>query len=87
MTETEQVWLVEREYSDKGLVTLVYATTDGERSITQQRSSQMLSRQDVTAATEVEPDRLEPVEADDLQERYANEATRMTDRHDPDDAV
>lgn len=87
MTETEQVWLVEREYSDKGLVTLVYATTDGERAITQQRSQQMLTRMDVTAADDVELERLEPVEDADLRERYGHEATRMAEKHDPDAAV
>jgi hypothetical protein len=87
MSEPERVWLVEREYSDKGLVTLVYATTGGERAITQQRSQQMLTRMDVTAATDVEPDRLEPVEDDDRRERYAHEAQRMAERHDPEEAV
>lgn len=85
--ETEQCWLVEREYSDKGLITLVYATTDGEHSITKQRSSQMLNNVDITAAVAVEPDRLTPVEEADRRERYASEAARMADQHDPDEAV
>ena len=87
MDDTERVWLVEREYSDKGLVTLVYATPDGERAVTKQRSAQMLTRTDVTAAEDVESASLDAVEDEDLRERYAMEASRMAEAHDPDDAV
>jgi hypothetical protein len=87
MADGELVWLVEREYTDKGLVTLVYATPDGDRHLRMQRSSNMLRTSDVTAATTVEADRLIPVTDDADRERYAAEAERMLDRHDPDDAV
>ena len=87
MAEAERAWLVERSYSDKGLVTLVYATADGEGHVRMQRSSTMLQSTDVTAARDVDPDRLVPVEDPDLRERYASEAARMRERHDPDDAV
>ncbi|MFB6142672.1 MAG: hypothetical protein ABEJ30_04945 [Halorientalis sp.] len=82
-----RVWLVERDYNDKGLVTLVYATPDGERAVQQNRSSRMLSRQGVTAATTLDGDRLSPVEDADRRERYAHEATRMAERHAPDEEV
>lgn len=85
--DTERVWLVERDYNDKGLVTLVYATTEGDRCLRSNRSSTMLSKQGVTAAETVETDRLIPVEEADLRDRYAHEASRMADRHDPDDEV
>lgn len=84
--ETERLWLVEREYSDKGMVNLVYASTDGRRHLRKQFSEQMLTRTDVTAARDVERDRLEPTHEDD-QDRYATEARRMAERHDPDDPV
>ncbi len=87
MTATERVWLVERTYSDKGMVTLVYATVEGDRYLQRQLSEQMLTRTDVTAGMNVEPDRLRPVADDAERERFAAEATRMADRHDPDDAV
>ncbi len=87
MADGERVWLVERSYSDKGLVTLVYATPDGDRHLRMQRSSNMLRNSDMTAALTVESDRLNPVNDDADQERYAAEAERMRDRHDPDDAV
>jgi len=87
MSESERVWLVERSYSDKGLVTLIYATSDGERHLRMQRSSTMLQSTDVTAAVDAEVDRLLPVEDEATRDRYAAEAERMRDRHDPDDAV
>lgn len=84
---TETVWLVDRTYSDKGLVNLVYATVDGERYLRRQLSEQMLTRTDVTAGMDVEVDRLEPVQDEDERERFAAEARRMTAEHDPGDAV
>lgn len=84
--ETVRCWLVERDVFDEDLVTLVYATPDGSRHVTQQRSSALLMKKQVTAAIDVEPDRLEPVGAAE-RDRYAREAARMADRHDPDDPV
>jgi len=86
--ETVRCWLVERSsFGDERMVTLVYATPDGERHLTKQLSTNLLMRKRVTAATDVEPDRLEPVTDDDDRERYATEATRMAETHDPDDEV
>lgn len=84
--DTERVWLVEREYTDKGLVTIVYATTDGERYLQRQLSERMLMRSEVTAGQDVAPDRLEPTPEDE-RERYAAESSRMAENHDRDDAV
>lgn len=84
MTDDVRVWLVGREFTDKGLVTLQYATRDGERVLVQQRSATNLG--EVTAALEVSADRLVPADAAD-RERFAAEADRMTDEHAPDDAV
>ncbi len=85
--DTVQLWLVERDYNDKGLVTLVYATPDGERFQQSNRSSQMLTRNGVTAATQADPEKLEPVADADRRERYASEAQRMAEKHAPDDEV
>jgi hypothetical protein len=84
--DEERVWLVERDYDQKGLVRLVYATPDGDRHLTRELSRQMLQRTTVTAARVVSADRLEPTPGTD-RERYAAEAGRMADRHDPDDPV
>ncbi|MFB6219287.1 MAG: hypothetical protein ABEH77_08985 [Halobacteriaceae archaeon] len=78
-------WLVERSVDDRGLVTLVYATADGERALRREQSPHTLDT--VTAAVAVAVDDLEPVEDPDRRERYRAEAERMADRHDPDDAV
>jgi hypothetical protein len=85
--DTEQVWLVKRSYgADEDLVTLVYATPDGTRQLKKQLSHSMLYGTDVTAARDVPVDRLEAVPESD-QEEYANEASRMAERHDHDEAV
>lgn len=85
-TATERVWLVDRDYTDKGMVTIVYASTDGERRLQRQLSERMLVRSDVTAGQDVETDRLEPTPESE-RERYATEAVRMAEKYEPADAV
>jgi hypothetical protein len=80
-------WLVEREYTDKGLVTLVYAEPGGERAATMQRSSNMLARQDVLAARDVDAEELAPVTDAETRDRYATEVERTMANNDPDDAL
>ncbi|WP_134668545.1 hypothetical protein [Halorussus marinus] len=83
-----QLWLVERTYTDKGLVTLVYATPDGERRFRRQRSANALRQTGgVTAAITADPDDLHPVEDPETRERYADEAARMAADRDPDETV
>jgi hypothetical protein len=85
--DDRRLWLVERTYTDKGLVSLVYATTDGERSVQRQRSMNVIQQRGVTAAIDVEAESLSAVDDDETRERYAEEATRMADQHDPDESV
>lgn len=85
--ETVRVWLVERDYDDKGLVKLVYATPDGNAHLTRELSQQMLRRSPVTAAMTVDRDRLEPVVDTETRDRYDAEADRMIAAHEPDDEV
>jgi hypothetical protein len=86
--DEERLWLVDRTYTDKGLVSLVYATTDGERVLQRQRSMNMLQQGvDVTAATTADAERLDSVDAGETKQRYAEEASRMSDEHDPDDVM
>lgn len=82
-----RVWLVERDYNDKGLVTLAYATPDGDRTWRVSKSAAALSGTSVTAARTVDPESLSPVEEPDRRDRYRTEARRMAERHDPGDAV
>jgi len=86
--ETVRCWLVERSsYGDERMVTLVYAPPAGDRHLTKQLSTNLLMRKRVTAAVDVEPDRLVPVSDDETRERYAAEATRMAESRDPDEEV
>lgn len=85
--DTVRCWLVDRVSGDENLITLVYATPDGERQLTKQLSFQLLSRKPTTAAIDVDPEKLEPTVDDDERERYATQARTMADTHDPDDEV
>ncbi|ESP89539.1 hypothetical protein [Candidatus Halobonum tyrrellensis] len=82
-----RLWLVEREYDTRQTVTLVYATPDGERRYRRQASVELLSRNPATAAVERDGDDAEAVTDAETRERYAAEASRMADRHGPDDEV
>ena len=86
--DTVRAWLVERDYDDRNLITLVYATTDGERCLRKEQSATVMHQQGtvVTAAVDADPDDLEPVGGDD-RDRYATEASRMAERYDPDEEV
>lgn len=80
-------WLVEREYDDKGLVRLVYATPDGSQRLVSERSANMLRATEVTAAREVDPEQLDDVDDAEERERYAEEVERVRERHGPDDPI
>jgi hypothetical protein len=84
MTDTIQCWLVERTYDDKGLIRLVYAPTDGAGQFITERAA--ATGADATAAVEIDPEKLNPIAAENAA-RYANEAERMAERHDPDESV
>jgi hypothetical protein len=85
---TTQLWLVERSYDDKGLISLVYATGDGASVRRIERAPVALERSGgATAAVEADPSMLVAVDDDERRERYAAEAARMAERHDPDETV
>ncbi|WP_458208407.1 hypothetical protein [Haladaptatus sp. NG-SE-30] len=84
-TDDVRVWLVERTYSDRDLLTLVYSTPDGARYLQKERAGRLGG--ETTAAIEVEPDRLSTVEDETTRERYSAEAARMAKKHEPDDTV
>lgn len=88
MDERTRVWLVERSYgNDEDLVTLVFATTDGEKQLKKQLSHNMLYGKTITAAREKDPETLAEVKDEQTRQRYASEASRMAEKHDPDDEV
>ena len=88
MDEPVRLWLVERDYDDRNLITLVYATTDGERCVRTEQSAAVMNQQgtSVTAAVDADPTDLDAVDEAD-RERYAAEATRMAETCDPDEEV
>ena len=82
-----RVWLVERGYNNRDLIILKYATPEGDRVFRRELAAQAVDMDTVTAAKDVSPDDLESVDDPDVQERYAAEATRMADEHEPDDPI
>lgn len=84
------VWLVERTYSDdeQNVIILIYATPDGSQYHRQERALTSLDAvPDVTAAVAVPPRNLGEVLDPELRSEYAETASRMRRRHDPDDTV
>lgn len=82
-----RLWLVERSHDTRNVVTITYATTDGDRIYRRQATVERLSRSPATAATERDPEAVETVDDPERRERYAEEASRMAETHDPDDEV
>jgi hypothetical protein len=86
--EAQRVWLVERSYGhDEDLVTLVFASTDGRLQLKKQLSHNMLYNRTITAAREEPRSNLDVVRDEETRQRYADEASRMANRHEPDEAV
>ena len=86
-----RVWLVERTFSDdeQNVVILVYATPDGSRYLRKERALTSFTgpARETRAALDVEPASLAPVADPETEDRYATEAARMADEHDPTDSV
>lgn len=83
-----RVWLVERDVDSRNLVTMTYATPDGERAFTRQAALDSLARRDgPTAAVDVEADRLDAVDDPETAARYAEEAERVAGRYEPEDSL
>lgn len=89
MPETVECWLVERSYNDRDLVTLVYATPDGERARTKEIPMTAIANGGivVTAAKRVDDEDLEPVDDEGTRDRYREEVERVRSDHAPDDEL
>ena len=87
--ETTRTWLVERTFvrDELGLVSLVYATPDGERYVRLQVSASGRGGAGADVTRAVAADDLQSADDPDRVERYADEAERMAERHDPDETV
>lgn len=86
-----RTWLVERTYSDdeQNILVLTYAMPDGRRCVRKERALTSFSgaSRAPTAATRVRPADLMRVDDPDRRERYAREAARVRERHQPDDVI
>ncbi|WP_330631528.1 hypothetical protein [Halocatena halophila] len=87
MSESRQLWMVDRTFDSRNLVTITYASTDGTQQLRKELSSSMLSRIAITAAITASEDELESVESTERRERFATEASRMAAAHSPDDEL
>ena len=89
--ESVRVWLVERTYSDdeQNLIILTYATPDGRRDFRKERAltSYTGDHRETPVSMAVSPDNLGAVDDAETRERYAVEADRMQEKHDPDDVL
>ena len=82
-----RLWLVERSYDDRDLVSLTYATVDGQRQLRKQLSMALLrQRGPATAAIEADAEELSAVDERN-REQFAAEAEKMASKHDPDDEI
>ncbi|RQG92969.1 hypothetical protein EA462_01775 [Natrarchaeobius halalkaliphilus] len=85
---SERCWLVEREFGDRNVVTIVYATPDGTRYHQRERSEAALrTGSPVTAAVDVAEDDLEEVRDERTRERYVTEVERTAQRYGPDEKI
>jgi hypothetical protein len=87
VTDTVRCWFVERDYDNRDLITLTYATPDGERAFRKELAAQVIDSKTVTAAQDVDPENLESVDDPETRDRYAAEADRVAREHDPDDEI
>ena len=84
-----RVWLVERTYGDDELniVILVYADQAGERYFRKERALTSFTDVRETPVSLVVPGNELGSTAEDDRDRYATEASRMAERHEPDDTI
>lgn len=87
MADAVRCWFVERGYDNRDLVTLAYATPEGDRVFRQELAAGAIESKTVTAAEDVDPDNLEAVDDPETRERYADEVARVRSDHDPDDEI
>lgn len=82
-----RLWLVERSYDDRNLISFVYATVDGDYQLRKELSMTLLQqRGPQTAAIEATESELSAVDDSD-RERFATEAKKMAAEHEPDDEI
>lgn len=86
MRKRKRVWFVNRSFDDGRIITVTYATGDGEESLTRQHNLSTLS-DGVPVSIEVASDELSTVSDPERQAQYRNEVARIRAEHDLDDRV
>jgi len=81
-----QCWLVERDYGSRNLITLVYATPDGEREHRKEIPVTAIRNGAVTVTAAKAIDETDLTAAAD-PDRYRQEIERLRDEHGPDDTL
>ncbi|TQQ83791.1 hypothetical protein EGH24_03140 [Halonotius terrestris] len=84
-----RLWLVERSYDDRNLISFVYATTDGTKQLRKELSATLLQQRSdpITAAIDIDDeDELAAVDPDN-QEQYATEAQSVAADYEPDEPI
>jgi hypothetical protein len=84
-----RLWLVERDYDDRNLISFVYATTDGTQQLRKELSATLLKQRSepMTAAIDIDDeDELSEVDPAE-QDQYANEAQSVAEDYAPDDPI
>ena len=90
LADERRVWLVERTYGDDelNLIILVYATIDGANYVRKERALTSFADDRPTRASLTVPtEELGEVTDEEERERYAEEASRMAETHDPGDTI
>ena len=84
-----RLWLVERSYDDRNLISFVYATPDGTQQLRKELSATLLQQRSepITAAIDVEDDDELAAVDPDKQERYASEAQSVAEEYAPDEPI
>ena len=89
--DTVRVWLVERTYGDdeQNMIILTYATPDGRRDFRKERALTSFTgdHRETPVSMAIDPDNLGSVDDAETRERYATEAARMQEKHEPTDSL
>ena len=81
-----QCWLVERDYGSRNLITLVYATPDGERINRKEVPITAIRNGAVTVTAAKDVDEADLAASED-PERHRRDVERVRADHDPDDEL
>lgn len=86
MSEPRRLWLVDRSFDDGRIITVTYATMEGDATLTKQYNLPSIS-DGVPVSLEAQSDELTHIEDEKQRTMYRDEAERVRSQHTPDDRV